>query len=224
MKQAILALLLIITPLCLSANESVSEFKYIQPIAVEKASIKKIVVKPKEVIEEAVVPKVQETINPASQEELNQDGYGLERGRELDSDSDGVVDSKDQCPDTSIEFSVDGYGCPQAMTLKINFATNSYEISEQLINDLKEFALFLQDNIGYQVIIYGYTDNSGKDDEKNKEISQKRANSIKEVLIRYGIKEIRLTAIGKGSNDPIADNSTKEGRAANRRIEIELLR
>uniref|UniRef100_UPI003567D45E OmpA family protein n=1 Tax=Sulfurimonas sp. TaxID=2022749 RepID=UPI003567D45E len=117
---------------------------------------------------------------------------------------------------------VDGYGCPQTATLKVNFAPSKYNVSEELVNDLQNFALFLKENSGYQVVIYGYTDSIGSA-AANKKLSQNRANAVKEALSRYGIKATRMTAIGKGEADPIADNMNKAGRAQNRRIEVELL-
>jgi OOP family OmpA-OmpF porin len=144
------------------------------------------------------------------------------RGCEVDSDDDGISDSKDECPNTSKDFVVDGYGCPQTATLKVNFETGKYNVSEELINDLQTFALFLKENTGYEVIIYGYTDSVGSE-ILNRKLSQNRANAVKEALTRYGIKRTRLTSIGKGEANPVADNATKAGRAQNRRIEVELL-
>jgi OOP family OmpA-OmpF porin len=146
-----------------------------------------------------------------------------ENGCPVDSDGDGVADFEDRCVDTSKDFIVDGYGCPQTTTLKVNFKAGQYKVTNLLVTQLKDFAYFLKENKGYQVIIYGYTDSSG-DAKANKTLSQNRANSIKEVLIRYGISITRLTAIGKGELDPIATNKTKEGRSTNRRIEIELMK
>lgn len=144
------------------------------------------------------------------------------RGCEIDSDSDGVVDSKDKCPNTSEEFSVDGYGCPQTATLKVNFASGKYDIDQKLIDDLQNFALFLKQNPGYDLIIYGFTDSVGNS-TVNQKLSLYRANAIKEVLSLYGINPNKMTTIGKGEANPVADNKTKKGRAQNRRIEVELI-
>lgn len=228
MKHTIFILFTFLIPLFLNANE----FQYIQPVAVEEAPLQKAEAQtPKEVETEQIKPKEPEVLDADKDGVADKDdkcpntSEGLavnENGCELDSDDDGIKDSKDQCPGTSKEFVVDGYGCPQTATLRVNFESNSYAISEQLIDDLKEFAEFLQKNTGYQVIIYGHTDSTGNE-AANKILSQNRANTVKEALIRYGIKDMRLTSIGKGSKEPIADNSTKEGRSENRRIEVELL-
>nr|WP_321267017.1 OmpA family protein [uncultured Sulfurimonas sp.] len=211
-----------------------SEFAHIQPVAVEEAPVVKVV-------EEAPLDvNINETQNKETldiKQDADKDGVvdaddkcpntktGIQvdaRGCELDSDGDGIVDSKDQCPGTSKEFSVDGYGCPQTATLKVNFESSKYNVSDELIDDLKNFALFLKKNPTYQVIIYGYTDSSGSN-VANKKLSQNRANAVKEALSRYDIKTTRMTAIGKGEANPIADNAHEEGRAKNRRIEVELL-
>ncbi len=233
----------------IATPQAQSEFKYIQPVAVEEAPIQKVI-KPEllDTDEDGVLDMEDKCPNTKKGESVDKfgclvkkdtdkdgvpddddkcpntrDGLAVDyRGCELDSDDDGVVDSKDQCPNTSKEFVVDGYGCPQTATLKVTFESNKYEISDNLINQLQEFALFLKENIGYQVIIYGYTDSVGSA-KKNLELSQKRADSVKEALVRYGIKVSRLTAIGKGIVNPIADNKTKEGRAKNRRIEVDLI-
>ncbi len=145
------------------------------------------------------------------------------QGCELDSDNDGIVDSIDECANTSKDFIVDGYGCPQTTTLNINFEYKKYNVSKELVEGLKGFALFLKENSGYQIIIYGYTDSVGTK-KSNKILSQKRANVIKESLMRYGISITRLTAIGMGDTNPLATNTDEEGRAKNRRIEVELIR
>ena len=73
------------------------------------------------------------------------------------------------------------------------------------------------------VTVTGHTDNVGKP-ANNLKLSQARADNIKTMLVMKGIAADRITAIGKGDKDPIADNKTKEGRAKNRRIEITIYR
>ena len=143
-------------------------------------------------------------------------------GCEPDMDEDGVPNVKDKCPDTSKDFIVDAYGCPQTAFLKINFKTKDFRIMDDSLPEVEEFALFLLDNMDYQVIIYGYTD-STENVDNNKRLSRNRAKAVMNALINYGVKLTRLTAIGMGSKKPIANNDTAEGRAQNRRIEIELL-
>ncbi len=145
-----------------------------------------------------------------------------EKGCAPDEDEDGVIDSTDECPDTSKDFVVDSVGCPQTAILKVNFQSAKSTILEESFSKIEEFADFLQENKGYQAIIYGYTD-SINTSGNNKQLSQDRANAVMDVLIDYGIKLTRLTAIGMGSKHPIAENDTAEGRAKNRRIEVELL-
>lgn len=143
-------------------------------------------------------------------------------GCELDSDGDGIVDSEDQCPNTGADFSVDGYGCPQVATIHLNFATNDFSVTDEIIDQLADFAQFLKDNRGYDLIIYGFTDDVGSE-EDNLILSKNRAMVAKSVLMRYGVQESRMTTVGKGESEHVADNNTEEGRARNRRIEVELI-
>jgi outer membrane protein OmpA-like peptidoglycan-associated protein len=70
-----------------------------------------------------------------------------------------------------------------------------------------------------QVEIAGYTDNVG-DPWRNMKLSRDRASAIESWLVARGIRGSRITAVGKGMRDPIAPNTTPEGRAKNRRIEF----
>ncbi len=72
------------------------------------------------------------------------------------------------------------------------------------------------------VEIQGYTDSTG-DESYNKDLSQYRAESIRDYLIRRGIKPERLITNGYGEQFPIASNSTREGRIKNRRVEFALM-
>ncbi|MCF6340672.1 MAG: OmpA family protein [Sulfurimonas sp.] len=229
-------------------QKNLGEYGYIQPIAIEEAPIKKTV-KPEPLDKDGdgVFDNDDRCPNSAAGAKVDKfgclvlddkdkdgvpdkddkcpntkEGTSVDyRGCELDSDDDGIVDSKDRCPNTSKDFVVDGYGCPQTATLKVNFSTGKFNINQNLIDDLQSFALFLKENKGYDLTIYGYTDSTGKL-ATNQILSQKRADAVKEVLTRYGISATRMTSIGKGEADPVASNKTKEGRAQNRRIEVEL--
>jgi outer membrane protein OmpA-like peptidoglycan-associated protein len=69
------------------------------------------------------------------------------------------------------------------------------------------------------IVVVGYTDNVGAND-MNMDLSQKRASSVRDYLVSKGIPQDLVTAQGKGPSDPISDNASTEGRAANRRVEL----
>jgi OOP family OmpA-OmpF porin len=72
------------------------------------------------------------------------------------------------------------------------------------------------------IIAVGHTDAVGSD-EYNQKLSMRRSNAVKAYLINKGVDKARIYTEGKGEKQPVADNSTKEGRAKNRRVEIEVV-
>jgi hypothetical protein len=70
-----------------------------------------------------------------------------------------------------------------------------------------------------EILVEGYTDAQG-DESKNRELSQKRADSAREYLVRRGVPSQRIRSVGRGEENPVASNETAEGRANNRRVEI----
>lgn len=104
------------------------------------------------------------------------------------------------------------------LDLEIVFDTGSATISPRYHNRLNAFAKFLIEN-NRSGEIAGYTDNTG-DAGKNQQLSEKRAAAVREYLVAQGVPADSLTAVGYGEKDPIADNSTAEGRHKNRRIEF----
>lgn len=101
----------------------------------------------------------------------------------------------------------------------ILFSLNSSSLSSASKNDLSLFAQSLQNTPDTDVTIVGHTDNTGSY-EVNQRVSNERANSVAEFLKGQGVNIDRLSTLGKSYDEPIADNSTAEGRAQNRRVEI----
>lgn len=140
-----------------------------------------------------------------------------------DSDKDGVIDPKDECPNTPAGLLVDAVGCTVLVDLNINFATDSAEITNQYNEKIVEFANLLNKDTGLKATINAHTDATGSE-KYNQMLSQKRAESAVEALKKLNVDESRLSAQGFGESQPIATNSTKEGRASNRRVEASLER
>lgn len=143
------------------------------------------------------------------------------KGCPLDSDGDGVVDYKDLCPNTPKGVTIDPNGCALSKTLALTFKTASDKILQISHSKVVEFATFMQKNPAYNAKIIGHTDSIGKA-ETNMILSQKRAKATKAALVAQGVEASRIMTKGRGELDPITSNRTKEGRSANRRIEVKL--
>jgi len=102
----------------------------------------------------------------------------------------------------------------------IYFKTGSAKIMSQSYPVLNENVEKLKKVENLPIIVVGYTDNQGGT-SANLRLSQARANSVRDYFINHGIEASRVSAVGRGETNPVADNSTTEGRAMNRRIEIE---
>jgi len=100
----------------------------------------------------------------------------------------------------------------------LNFGVGSADISGST-TEVDNLAAVLKAYPSYKIQVAGYTDNTG-DAAKNKALSEARATSVMKHLVNQGIDESRISVMGYGADNPVADNSTKEGRAQNRRIEI----
>ena len=102
----------------------------------------------------------------------------------------------------------------------ILFATNKADLNAASKSSLQQFATVLKDNSDCDIAIYGHTDNTGSD-AINNPLSQKRAESVSNYLKAQGVASAQIKTIGgQGSTNPVADNSTAEGRKQNRRVEV----
>ena len=140
-----------------------------------------------------------------------------------DDDNDGVLNSMDKCPATPAGHAVNEDGCPASVNLHINFENNSYKVDEASQTNVQKFADFLNTYNNYSAKIVGYTDSKGSE-KYNQKLSEKRANVVRDMLLEKGVAANRVVAEGMGELNPVADNSTAEGKAQNRRIEAELIR
>jgi outer membrane protein OmpA-like peptidoglycan-associated protein len=100
----------------------------------------------------------------------------------------------------------------------ILFATGKAELSATAKNSLAQFAQVLKNNSDVDVAIFGHTDSTGSD-AINNPLSEKRAKAVENSLKTQGVTNIK-TVEGQGSTNPVADNSTAEGRKQNRRVEV----
>ncbi|MGZ8546275.1 MAG: OmpA family protein, partial [Sulfuricurvum sp.] len=141
----------------------------------------------------------------------------------VDSDNDGIFDPQDKCPDTPAGFKVDADGCPLKATLHVNFVTDGHGVDAAGIAKINDFAGFLKDSPAYKANIIGHTDSTASN-KYNQKLSEKRAEMVKTMLVKQGVSADRLTTSGKGESMPVASNKTKQGRAENRRIEVELIK
>jgi OmpA-OmpF porin, OOP family len=155
----------------------------------------------------------------------------------MDDDHDGVNNCDDRCPDTAAGTIVGPDGCPQKVVIDlrgVNFkfdrpkrgehnieptlqapTADSVAILDQAIDALKRYPEI-------KVELDGHTDSIGTD-AYNQKLSERRAQIVHDYLTSHGIDESRITAVkGFGESQPIDTNSTKEGRARNRRTELKV--
>jgi outer membrane protein OmpA-like peptidoglycan-associated protein len=150
-----------------------------------------------------------------------------------DTDGDGIIDPKDSCinePETKNGYK-DVDGCPDevpkavakfAGVIKgIFFDVDKDTIKKTSRTTLDNAVKVLKEFPEVKVEISGHTDADG-DRDHNVDLSQRRADSVKKYLTDKGIDPARLTTKGYGPDQPIADNTTKKGKAQNRRIEFKL--
>jgi outer membrane protein OmpA-like peptidoglycan-associated protein len=163
-----------------------------------------------------------------------------------DRDGDGVNDEEDACPDSAGPAS--NHGCPlppppvvvvappvaPVLTIRpedslavdyiahnVLFNSSSDQFRDSSYMALDTLAARLLAHPEWHLTIEGHTDSSGQQ-AKNMLLSQRRADAIRAYLLKKGIPDSRLTAIGYGSGRPVATNRTAVGRAANRRVEFKL--
>jgi outer membrane protein OmpA-like peptidoglycan-associated protein len=168
------------------------------------------------------------------------DGFEDDDGcPDLDNDNDGIPDVDDKCPNEpeTLNGFEDDDGCPDKgnalviitedkiqLMQQVQFKTNSDQIIGQKSFDILDIvAKVLKGNPVLRVSIEGHTDNKGKAD-LNRDLSRRRAESVKAYLAGKGIATARMDTVGHGPDKPIDTNKTKKGREANRRVEFVVIK
>lgn len=159
----------------------------------------------------------------------------------VDTDHDGVPDPDDACPKEAGISPPEGDGCPKAtpppapsaaelvadvivLSQMVQFETGTATLKPESDAILSEVARILSEHPELLLVeVQGHTDERGSPD-LNRKLGQERAESVTAWLTAKGIEASRLVAKGYGSDQPIGDNSTEEGRAKNRRVELRVLR
>ena len=124
--------------------------------------------------------------------------------------------------DAKIESVNDGQAIRVTFDSGILFATSSASLSAASQATLQKFAANLAEHSDTDLLIVGHTDNTGSD-RINNPLSYNRAASVRTFLLSQGVAETRMKVEGKGSAEPVADNSTVAGRRDNRRVEVYIL-
>lgn len=188
-------------------------------------------------------------VAPAGCPDLDEDGDGVpipadqcpaEQGPEptgcpdRDEDGDGFIGDDDKCPkapETRNGFEDDD-GCPDEMpeAIKrftgviqgINFKVGTAEIEKTSLPTLDAAIEILKMHPSIRIEISGHTSSEGTE-QRNQELSEQRANAVRNYFVEKGVAEDRIIARGAGPSEPIADNATRQGRQQNRRIEFRIL-
>ena len=133
----------------------------------------------------------------------------------VDSDGDGVPDSRDKCPNTPKGVKVNADGCWELKGV-------NFDIDKAVIKDtrvLDDAVVIMKANPTLTGEVRGFTDSTGSE-AHNQRLSEARANAVRDYFIKQGIAPARVRAKGFGQSNPVASNDTVEGRAMNRRVEL----
>lgn len=134
---------------------------------------------------------------------------------EKDTDGDGISNTYDKCKNTPEGAIVNAQGCWSYS--KIGFAFNGSTIQPSYTALFDNATYVLKRNPDITIQLEGHTDSKGSE-KYNMALSKRRAQEVKKRLVIRGINANRISTIGKGETQPIADNKNEKGRAENRRV------
>jgi len=129
---------------------------------------------------------------------------------------------REQTAGTGIDVTREGDNLILNMPSNVTFAVDSSAVQPNFQETLGSVANTLSQYEKSYVDIFGHTDSTGSD-AYNQSLSERRASSVSNFLANSGVQRARLAIQGFGESQPVATNSTEEGRAANRRVEIKIV-
>ena len=129
---------------------------------------------------------------------------------------------RQQLGDSGVSVVRDGDNVNLIMPGNITFPSNAAALKDSFYEVLDSVALVLEEFEKTTIVVAGYTDSKGSE-SYNQKLSEQRAQSVVSYLTSRGVNSIRFEAVGFGEKNPIADNSTEQGRSQNRRVELTLL-
>ncbi|WP_028866013.1 OmpA family protein [Psychromonas aquimarina] len=145
-----------------------------------------------------------------------------------DIEGDGVINARDECPDTFSGAQVNNSGCGAELVEKVrrkllvNFATNSYIVAPEFFPEIEALADFMNNYPSTNVTIEGHTSIRGSR-KLNMKLSQNRAQAIKDILVsKFAIDEDRVEAVGYGFDRLLLEGNDDYIHARNRRIVAEI--
>ncbi len=144
-------------------------------------------------------------------------GAGVLIGRKMDRQA---AELQNTLPNAQVQRV--GEGIDVKFDSGILFDVNKTDIKPAAITNLDNLASSLKSNPQTKLQIDGYTDNTGTA-EYNLSLSDRRANAVKSYLMNKGVDASRMASVGYGITHPAADNSTEQGRAKNRRVDIGIM-
>ena len=143
-----------------------------------------------------------------------------------DTDGDGIPDNKDNCPEAAGVPA--NTGCPEITNEPVvlfqktlYFGSDKATVLEKSLPDLNEIVSFLKDNLELTISISGFADER-ESEQYNLRLSERRSDFVIDYLKKKGLENSKFEKLFFGKDNPVADNSTLQGRALNRRVEIKI--
>ncbi len=141
----------------------------------------------------------------------------------MDDDNDGVINARDLCPETPSTAEIDNDGCgtyiksSERMQIRVLFANDSDEVSPVFRRQIREMSAFLTEYPSTSIELQGYASKTGNA-EHNLDLSKRRANNVRNMLIEYGISHTRVNIVGFGDNNLPNDGTDEVSHALNRKV------